>query len=101
MCIRDRLIPFGVVAFWVAAAGLTTIGFLALAQVTGQALLRGRAREALTDRGATLRALVIGVVLYTGLWVVAAAFAWSPIVGGVLRGIAFAVCWVAASSGPR
>jgi len=93
------LIPFGVVAFWVAAAGLTTIGFLALAQVTGQALLRGRAREALTDRGATLRALVIGVVLYTGLWVVAAAFAWSPIVGGVLRGIAFAVCWVAATTG--
>lgn len=93
------LIPFGVVAFWIAAAGLTTIGFLALAQVTGQALLRGRAREALTDRGATLRALIVGVVIYTGLWVVAAAFVWSPVVGGVLRGIAFAVCWVAATTG--
>jgi hypothetical protein len=93
------LIPFGVVAFWIAAAGLTTIGFLALAQVTGQALLRGRAREALTDRGATLRALVAGVVVYTGFWVIAAAFTWSPVVGGILRGIAFAVCWVAATTG--
>ena len=93
------LIPFGIVAFWIAAAGLTTIGFLALAQVTGQALLRRRAREALTDRGASLRALVVGVLIYTGFWVVAAAFAWSPIVGGILRGIAFAVCWVAATTG--
>lgn len=93
------LIPFGVVAFWIAAAGLTTIGFVALAQVTGRALLRGRARATLTDRGASLRALVAGIVLYTGLWVVAAAFAWSPIVGGILRGIAFAVSWVAATAG--
>ena len=93
------LIPFGVVAFWIAAAGLTTLGFVAVAQVTGQALLRGRARSALTDRGATLRALVTGIVLYTGLWVVAAAFAWSPLVGGILRGLAFAVCWVAATAG--
>jgi hypothetical protein len=93
------LIPFGIVAFWIAAAGLTTIGFLALAQVTGQALLRGRARAALTDRGATLRSLVTGIVIYTGLWVLAAAFAWSPVIGGVLRGIAFAVSWVAATAG--
>ena len=93
------LIPFGVVAFWIAAAGLTTIGFVALAQVTGRALLRGRARATLTERGAALRALITGIILYTGLWVLAAAFAWSPIIGGVLRGIAFAVCWVAATAG--
>ncbi|HET7458079.1 MAG TPA: polymer-forming cytoskeletal protein [Gemmatimonadaceae bacterium] len=93
------LIPFGVFAFALAAAGLATLGFLAVAQVTGSALLRGRARAALTERGESLRALVTGVVLYTGLWVIAAAFTWSPIIGGVLRGLAFAVCWVAVTVG--
>ncbi|MFL5576078.1 MAG: hypothetical protein ACJ79S_08940 [Gemmatimonadaceae bacterium] len=93
------LIPFAVVAFWLAAMGLLTLGFVAVAQVTGEALLRGRARSALTERGATLRALVTGIALYTGLWVVAAAFTWSPVVGGILRGLAFAITWVAATAG--
>jgi hypothetical protein len=93
------LIPFGVFAFALAAAGLATLGFLAVAQVTGGALLRGRVRAAMTERGATLRALFTGVVLYTGLWVLAAAFTWSPIVGGILRGLAFAVSWVAVTVG--
>jgi hypothetical protein len=93
------LIPFGIFAFGLAAAGLATLGFIAIAQVTGDALLRGRVRAAVTERGATLRALFTGVVVYTGLWVLAAAFTWSPIIGGVLRGIAFAATWVAATVG--
>jgi hypothetical protein len=93
------LIPFAVVAFSLAAAGLLTLGFVAVAQVTGEAVLRGRARRVLTERGATLRALVTGIALYTGLWVAAAAFTWSPVVGGILRGLAFAVTWVAATAG--
>lgn len=93
------LIPFGIFAFALAAAGLATLGFIAIAQVTGGVLLRGRVRAALTERGATLRALFTGVVVYTGLWVIAAAFTWSPIIGGVLRGLAFAVSWVAVTVG--
>lgn len=93
------LIPFGVFAFGLAAAGLATLGFLAVAQVTGGAVLRGRTRAAVTERGESLRALVTGVVAYTGLWVIAAAFTWSPIVGGVLRGLAFAVSWAAVTVG--
>jgi hypothetical protein len=42
---------------------------------------------------------VIGVTAYLLLWIVAAAFTWSPLVGGILRAVAFAVTWVAVTAG--
>jgi hypothetical protein len=53
----------------------------------------------ISARGEALRALVIGICAYLALWIVAAAFTWSPVVGTVLRGIALAVTWVAATAG--
>ena len=92
------LIPFAVVAFMLGVAGLSTLGFLAVAQVTGGAL-RKPDNRIITERGAALRALVIGVALYVGLWLVAAAFTWMPIVGGILRGLALAMTWAATTAG--
>jgi len=92
------LIPFAIVAFVLAVAGLVTLGFLAVARVTGESLSPA-ASQRYHARGAALRALVIGVALYMGLWVAASAFAWVPIVETVLRGIAVAITWVAATAG--
>ena len=92
------LIPFAIVAFVLAVAGLITLGFLAVARITGESVAPGT-RRGYHAQGAALRALVIGVVLYMGLWVVASAFAWAPMVETVLRGIAVAITWVAATAG--
>lgn len=92
------LIPFAIVAFILAVAGLVTIGFLAVACITGESVAPGASRK-YHARGAALRGLVVGVTLYMGLWVLASAFAWAPMVETVLRGVAIAITWVAATAG--
>ena len=64
-----------------------TLGFLAAICATGHALAR---RGALTDRGAALRALVVGVAFFMGLWLVAAVVTPWAAVAAVARVIAFA-----------
>jgi uncharacterized Zn-binding protein involved in type VI secretion len=94
------LIPFAIVAYAVALAGVLTLGFLAVARLTGAAITGGARSAARTPvRGASLRALVVGLVLYLGLWLAAAAFTWSPLVGSILRAAALAVTWVATTLG--
>lgn len=90
------LIPFAVVAYIVALAGLVTLGFLAVSRFTGAAFA-GAAGD--SGRKVSLRALLIGITLYTGLWLLAAAFVWNPMVGSVLRGVAMAGSWVALTLG--
>jgi hypothetical protein len=92
------LIPFAIVAYALAVAGLITLGFLAVARITGESVAPATTHR-YHPRGANLRALVIGVTIYMGLWVVASAFAWAPVVEMILRGIAVAVTWVAATAG--
>lgn len=92
------LIPFAIVAYMIAVAGLLTLGFLATARVTGAALTRPAA-EARTARAATLRSLVIGVGLYLGFWIAAAAFAWNSVLYAALTGLAIVVTWVAVTAG--
>jgi hypothetical protein len=94
------LIPFAIVAYAVALAGALTLGFLAVARLTGAAIAgRGRSGRGAPVRGANLRALVLGLVLYLGLWLAAAAFSWSPLAGSILRAAALAVTWVAVTLG--
>lgn len=92
------LIPFAVVAYVLAAAGLITLGFLAMAKMTGEGFRAGAAGR-LSTRGRSLRGMVVGVLLYMGLWIVASAFQWSPVVSGILRAVAMAVTFVAATAG--
>lgn len=91
------LIPFAIVAYVVAAAGLVTLGFLAVARLTGGAFASDRGTT--SPRGVHLRALFIGLVAYCVVWLVAAIFAWSPLMSAILRPIAVAVTWVAATVG--
>ena len=93
------LIPFGIVAFGIAVAGLLTLGFLAAALVTGRSLLRPSTRATLSPRGATLRALVVGVVVYSVLWLLAAALTRYPAASGSVAVLAFLVSWVGTTAG--
>jgi hypothetical protein len=94
------LIPFAIVAYAVALAGVLALGFLAVARFTGGAITGGgRATSGARVRGVSLRALLVGLVLYLGLWLAAAAFTWSPLVGSILRAAALAVTWVAVTLG--
>ena len=92
------LIPFAIVAYVLAVAGLLTLGFLAIARITGESVAPAASRR-YHARGAALRGLVIGVTIYMGLWVLASAFAWAPMVETVLRGVAVAITWVATTAG--
>src|SRR5262245_15732515 len=92
------LIPFAIVAFVLAVVGLITLGFLAIARITGESVAPAASKR-YSARGAALRALVVGVSIYMGLWVLASAFAWAPIVETVLRGVAVAITWVATTAG--
>ena len=89
------LIPFAVVAYVVALSGLCALGFLAVARFTGAAFFRGRGES----RATHLRSVVVGLVVYLGLWLLAAAFIWSPVAGSVLRAVALAGSWVALTFG--
>jgi hypothetical protein len=91
------LIPFAIVSYVIAAAGLVTLGFLAVARLTGGALASDRGTT--SQRGVHLRALIIGLVAYLGIWMVAALLAWHPLAGAILRAVAIAITWVAATVG--
>ncbi len=91
------LIPFAVVAYVIAAAGLFTLGFLAVGRLVGSAFSMDRGTT--SPRGVHLRALMIGLIVFMGIWMVAALFAWSPLTGSVLRAFAIAVTWVSATVG--
>ena len=93
------LVPFAVVAYCIALAGLLALGFLAVARLTGSFWSRRDAGSTITPRSANLRALFVGLVLYMGLWMLAAIFTWQPVAGAILRGVALAVSWVAVTVG--
>jgi hypothetical protein len=93
------LIPFAVVGYVIAAAGLMTLGFLGVARVIGGALT-GRSRALrLTERGAALRGLVLGIGAFIVVWLAAALLAPFPLAATVVRGLAFALSWVAVTAG--
>jgi len=89
------LIPFAVVAYVTALAGLVTLGFLAVSRFTGRAFFQ----DATGSRKVHLRSMSLGLTVYLGLWLLAAAFAWNPVIGSVLRAVALAGCWVALTFG--
>src|SRR6266566_1853665 len=90
-------IPFGIAAFLIAVSGIAILGFLAVAQVTGIAIA-GR-REAETAAGQQLQFLDTGILAFSALWIIAAAFTWFPILGAILRMLAFSVTLVAVATG--
>jgi hypothetical protein len=91
------LVPFAIVAYIVAAAGLLTLGFLAAARVLGGGLAPDDGSA--SPRGVHLRALFVGLIAYLALWVATALFSHTPGVGPVLRVLAVLLTWVAATAG--
>lgn len=89
------LIPFAFVAYVLAVAGFLTLGFLSVARLAGGSIAGQRGE----DRGKAYRGLVVGIVIFMGTWVLAAAFQWSPAISSILRTIALALTWVAATAG--
>ena len=89
------LLPFAVIGLLVAVAGALALGFLAMAQVTGEALMRR------VQRGAAglERVVFVGLVAYMSLWIVSALLAWSGPAGGAMRIVALLLTWVAATVG--
>ena len=92
------LIPVAVAVYMLAISGLTALGFLGVARVAG-ASVRQRTSRISSERSTVLRALVIGLTLFFIPWLLAAVFAWAPIVGPGLRILAVIVTWVAATAG--
>jgi hypothetical protein len=92
------LVPFAVVAIILAYMGFAVLGLLAVASVTGRALLGGR-RERMTERTAALSGMVTGLTVLLSLWFLAALFVWSPAVGLILRSMAIGVTAVAVTAG--
>ena len=91
------LIPVGVAAFLVAVSGIAILGFLAVAQVAGIAIAGKRQAE--TPAGQELQYLYTGILAFSAMWIVAAAFTWFPVLGSILRMLAFSVTFVAVATG--
>ena len=90
------LIPFAVVAYAIAVAGLLTLGFLAVAQLIGSAVWRGRDA---TERSWLFGTLVAGVAIFFCLWLTASLLVWAPLAATVIRAAAVAASWAAITLG--
>jgi hypothetical protein len=92
------LIPLGLAAYMLMVAGLAMFGFIAVLLLTGAAITGGKSRDE-TPRGAMLRAFATGAIAYIGLWIVAAAFSWIPLVGALIRSLAAGASFIALTAG--
>ncbi|MEO8579034.1 MAG: hypothetical protein ABI469_02215 [Gemmatimonadales bacterium] len=90
-------VPIGVGAFLIAVSGIAILGFLAVAHVVGIAIAGKQGAE--TPAGQELQYLYTGILAFSALWIVAAAFTWFPIIGAILRMLAFSVTLVAVATG--
>ena len=90
------LIPFAIVAYAVAIAGLLTLGFLAVAQLIGSAIWRVREGS---PRARAFGTLVVGVAIFFALWLLAALLVWAPLAATVIRAAALAASWAAGTLG--
>ncbi|MCU0648110.1 MAG: hypothetical protein MUF00_08950 [Gemmatimonadaceae bacterium] len=94
-------IPIVAAAWILALIGLTALGVVATARLIGHGLLGQRTvvRGAGTTRPDALRALLIGLTVLVAFWIGAALVDDMPVVGVLLRAVALALTWVAATAG--
>jgi uncharacterized RDD family membrane protein YckC len=87
--------PVVAVGYTLIVLGIALVGFFAVAETTGRAVYRRRQElDPLSERGAKLRAMVTGILIYAGLWVVAAIGGGIPVVGVLLHVIASAITMI-------
>jgi hypothetical protein len=90
------LIPFAIVAYCIAVAGLVTLGFLAVARLVGGSL--GHGTDTM-ERGRVFGTLALGVAMFFALWMLAALLSWAPLAAMVVRAAALAATWAAMTLG--
>lgn len=90
------LIPFAVVAYGIAVAGLATLGFLAVCRLIGDGLWHGGTASA---RGRALAALFVGVSVFLAVWLLASFLMSAPYAAVIIRASAVAATWVAMTLG--
>lgn len=90
------LVPFALVVAPVALAGLITLGWCAMALVTGRALRRSTAGS---PRAVLIATLGPGIALLMVPWIGAAALQGSGAIALFAQITAFAVTWVAVTAG--
>jgi hypothetical protein len=90
------LIPFAIVAYAIACAGLVTLGFLAVSRLVGGAIWHGDNASA---RARALGAMAVGIAVFFALWMIAALVIWAPLAATVVRAAAVAVTWSAMTLG--
>lgn len=90
------LIPFAIVAYAIAVAGLVTLGFLAVARLVG-----GSAWPAADSRprARAIGALALGIAMFFVLWMVGALLSWAPFAATMVRAAALAATWAAVTVG--
>lgn len=93
------LVPFAIVAYVLAAAGLVTLGYLAIARNAGRTLLGADDPADGARRSAALRTMVYGLIVLMLPWFIAGALSWSPRLELFARIFAVAITWVAATAG--
>jgi hypothetical protein len=93
------LVPFAIVAYILAAAGLVTLGYLAVARIAGRSVLGDTDTTDGARRAAALRSMVYGLLLLMLPWFVAGGLTWSPRLELIARMVAVSITWVAATAG--
>jgi len=92
-------IPFAIIGFVVLAVGAAALGFMAVAEASGTSILRSQSQASLTARGAQLRAIVTGISIFGGLWVLTAIVGADFMVGTIIRAIVLILTAVAVTVG--
>jgi hypothetical protein len=92
-------IPFAIIGFAVLAVGAAILGFVAVAEAGGTSILRAQSQSSLTARGAQLRAIVTGVSMFGGLWILTSIVGTEFVVGTILRALVLILTIVAITAG--
>jgi MFS family permease len=92
-------IPFAIIGFVVLAVGAAALGFMAVAEASGTSILRSGSQASLTARGAQLRAIVTGISIFGGLWVLTAIVGADFMLGTIIRAIVLILTAVAVTVG--
>lgn len=94
------LLPFAVVVYGLLVVVGVLGGFLAVAHAMGETYTRRRlALGAMLGSPNSYRYLAVGLGGLASLWLAWAIFGWVPVAGDLIRGAAFLVTWLLATTG--
>jgi hypothetical protein len=94
------LLPFAVAVYALLVVVAALGGFFAVAHAMGETYIRRRmAMGTLIGSANSYRYLVVGLGALAVLWLAWSVFGWVPVAGDIIRGVAFLVTWLLATTG--